>query len=194
MDFKVYKNVINGSRCDELSSICDEKFNRILTNYPDVREARSNPSFIGCRFPGFTINKSIDMLNELSPFVTQASQELSWDDNFDLNAGTEISYMNAKVGEFLGKYSAVPVTKIDSNGQLLPEYNNRYCSKTLILSLTDDYQGGEIVIYDISNMKTTVRLEKGDVMVIDAFIQHEVLPITSGQIKLLFAYYCASSK
>lgn len=177
MDYEIIKSGLTPAQCSTLLDQCKKL------------EQKNSPRY----YPGFSISDNSQILNVLQPFAKSASIANGWNQDFDLSFGTGVNFFNAAVGEKLGRHIDKPLYELDENYQVKPEFDNRYCSKTVIACLSSEYSGGLIQIFTDEEKFDEIRLDVGDVLVINGLTPHQLAEVKSGVFYALCAFFCANT-
>ena len=86
------------------------------------------------------------------PFMTTANESAEW--NFDISSAESYQISKYEVGDFYGQH-------IDSMGtggtrfldSTKPHLHNKTRKLSMTLNLNDDYEGGDLILYDVGPIK-----------------------------------------
>ena len=188
MSYVVYRKALTVQEVALLNTMCEDEYNDLVSSnkvvsYPRRRELSM--------YPGTELRvSSNDVLQYAFRFATKSSARLSGTVDVDDGPGTGCTYINAQSGEQLSQHIDKPMYVLDSNFKVLPEHENRACGKTVVLCLTSDYVGGDIDIWINERDVEIVRLEAGDVLVVDGVVPHALSQIESGCFLALCCFLC----
>jgi len=170
MDYKLFRNALTTSECAEFI-----EFGK--SQYPLLK---SNQLYPNRGYPGFTLQNSTSILEKLATFITQAE----FTESYAYGFGTGVNFINAQEGERIGQHIDKPLYELDENYKVKPEFDNRYCSLTVIACI-----GGK---NNLSVDDDNIEVSTGDVIVLKGFTSHEMKPITSGTFYLLSGFFCTN--
>lgn len=170
MDYKIFKHALSVSECDDFIKYGENEYSLLKANqiYPNRG------------YPGFTLKNATPILDKLSTFITQAE----FTEPYDYGFGTGVNFINAQQGEKIGQHIDKPLYELDENYKVKTEFDNRYCSLTVIACI-----GGQ---HDLSIDDNNIQVSTGDVIVLKGFTAHEMKPVISGTFYLLSAFFCTN--
>ena len=170
MDYKLFRNALTTSECEQFI-----EFGK--SQYPLLKSDQLYPNR---GYPGFILQNATSVLDKLATFIKQAE----FTEPYDYSFGTGVNFINAQQGEKIGQHIDKPLYELDSNYQVKPEYENRYCSLTVIACI-----GGN---NNLSVDDDNIEVSTGDVIVLKGFTAHEMKPVISGTFYLLSAFFCTN--
>ena len=168
MDYKIFKNSLTPHECQDFIDFGKSQ-------YAGLKADQIYPNRY---YPGFTLLDASSILNRLKNFIDIFDINIT----YDLGPGAGINYINAQIGEGIGPHIDKPLYEFDENIQVLPEYNNRACSATVLACLQGSNE------FNIEGQDITI--ETGDVIVLRGFTVHEMKPVNTDIFYLLSAFYC----
>ena len=171
MDYKIFKNALSVPECDDFI-----KFGQ--NQYPLLKSEQLYPLR---GYPGFTLQNTTSVLDKLATFITQAG----FTEPYDYNFGTGVNFINAQQGEHIGQHIDKPLYELDENYKVKTEFENRYCSVTVIACI-----GGEDTLSVEDN---NIKVSTGDVIVLKGFTAHEMKPVVSDTFYLLSGFFCTNT-
>ena len=74
-----------------------------------------------------------------------------------------------------------------ANGKIL--HPQRYLSTSTLISESSDFEGGELILYDESDIEIDPKLEVGETVIFNSTIPHLVKPVTKGRREVLVAWF-----
>lgn len=92
---------------------------------------------------------------------------------------SELQYIEYIKGDFFKRHSDV----VHSDAE-----DRRVLTMSINLSEPDEYEGGELVVYDKDGSKHVLSKTKGSFIIIPAFMDHEAKIVTSGKRKVLICW------
>ena len=170
MDYKLFKNALSLSECEDFVNFGQSQ-------YPLLKTEQLYPNR---GYPGFTLQNATSVLDKLTTFITQAE----FTELYDYNFGTGVNFINAQQGEKISQHIDKPLYELDENYKVKSEFENRYCSVTVIACI-----GGQ---HTLSVENNNIQVSTGDVIVLKGFTAHEMKPVTSGTFYLLSAFFCTN--
>lgn len=171
MDYKLFKNALTVTECEQFIDFGKSQYSSL----------KSDQLYPNRGYPGFILQNATSVLDKLATFIKQAE----FTEPYDYSFGTGVNFINAQQGEKIGQHIDKPLYELDSNYQIKPEYENRYCSVTVIACI-----GGENTLSVENN---NIQVSTGDVIVLKGFTAHEMKPVTSGTFYLLSGFFCTNS-
>ncbi len=190
MTYMIYKQAILPADVTAIATLCDAAFDDQVT--AGTTMALSDRQSCN-RYPGIELPFDANLLNIATEFATKYTIHTKQSVLFDAGPGTAATYVNAVAGESISTHVDRPIYVLDSSYNVLPEFDNRYCDKTVIVCVSSDYVGGDIDVFLSERVVETVHLAAGDVVVIDGLTPHALLPVTSGQFKAVCYFMCGTS-
>ena len=109
------------------------------------------------------------------PYMQGANIGAEW--NFEISAAEDYQISKYEVGDFYSTHMdclGTNSTKWIQNDNSILHNKTRKISMSLILN--DDYEGGELILFDVGAMKQEV----GTMIFFPSFLPHEVTPVTKG--------------
>jgi hypothetical protein len=168
MDYKLFKNALTQQECASFIALGENQ-------YPSLNSDQLYPNR---GYPGFTLKYNQEALEKLSIFVDQSEFNIT----YDFEKGTGINFIDAQSGESLGQHFDKPLYEYDENMKVLPGFDNRSCSATVLACI-----GGTNII----NVEgDDITMSPGDVIIMKGFTVHEMKPVVSDTFYLLSAFYC----
>lgn len=168
MDYRILKGVLTSSECNDIILFAESQ-------YGDLKEDQIYPNRY---YPGFTLKNSIEIQTNLTKLIPEDFNVV-----YDLGLGSAINFINAKFGESLGLHIDKPNYEFDENLQVLPEYENREVSLTILCGLRGQNElsidGNDIIL-----------CEK-DVILMRGYTVHE-LKLVQDDFYMLSAFYCTN--
>lgn len=170
MDYKLFRNALTTQECEQFI-----KFGK--SQYPLLKADQLYPNR---GYPGFTLQNATSVLDKLATFIKQAE----FTEPYDYSFGTGVNFINAEQGEKIRQHIDKPLYELDSNYKVKPEFENRYCSLTVIACI-----GGQ---NNLSVDDDNIEVSTGDVIVLKGFTAHEIKPVISGTFYLLSGFFCTN--
>mgnify|MGYP006078884707 FL=1 len=109
------------------------------------------------------------------PYMQGSNINAGWD--FEISAAEDYQISKYEVGDFYSTHMdclGTNSTKWIQNDNSILHNKTRKISMSLILN--DDYEGGELILFDVGPMKQEV----GTMIFFPSFLPHEVTPVTKG--------------
>lgn len=169
MDYKLFKNVLTTSECEDFIELGKSQYGSL--NPDQIYPNRG--------YPGFTLQNSTLVLDKLATFIAQTDFNIT----YDFGKGTGVNFINAGQGEKIGPHIDKPLYELDESYKVKLGFENRYCAGTVLACIGGE---NEMVIEGDSIIMTP-----GDVIVLKGFTAHEMKPIVSDTFYLLSAFYCS---
>ena len=120
----------------------------------------------------------------LWPYMLTANKNSNW--NFDISSAESYQIGKYEVGDYykthidsLGTHSTKWIAE-DS-----PHLHNKVRKISMSLTLNDDFEGGDIIIFGVGKIKQ----ETGSMIFFPSFLPHEVTPVTKGTRYSLVAWF-----
>lgn len=168
MDYKILKSALTAKECNDIILFAESQ-------YADLKADQIYPNRY---YPGFTLKNSLDIQNNLTRLITDDFPVV-----YDLGLGTAMNFINAKSGESLGPHIDKPLYEFDENLQVLPAYQGREVSLTILCCLRGQ---NEISVDD-----NIILLEETDVVLMRGYTVHE-LKLVQDDFYMLSAFYCTT--
>ena len=109
------------------------------------------------------------------PYMQGSNINVGWD--FEISAAEDYQISKYEVGDFYSTHMdclGTNSTKWVQNDNPMLHNKTRKISMSLILN--DDYEGGDLILFDVGPMKQEV----GTMIFFPSFLPHEVTPVTKG--------------
>lgn len=145
-------------------------------------------------YPGCIIEDAGNILDLFMSITKEVSEQAGWFTGFDSAIGSGVNYLNPQKGEILNYHIDKPLYELDGNFQIKPEYQNRFCSKTVVVCLSNTAEGGFVTFKIDEDLEETVCLEVGDILIMDGLTSHKMDRVVSGQVEYLACFYCGNLK
>lgn len=186
MTYVVYKQALSSSHIDYMANITTNQFQASPNN--DIVQRKTQ-----YRYPGIELSLNDTVIYDIaSKYVDKFCSFTNQQPMYDNGPGTDATFVNATVGEGIAMHVDRPIYQLDDNFNILPEYVDRFCSKTVVMCLSSDYVGGDIDVQVSEREIETVHLLSGDVLVMESLTPHALTPISSGQFMAVCYFMCGN--
>ena len=169
MNYKIIRNALSLEECQNLIKFGEDQY--VYLNPDQIYPNRY--------YPGFTLRNTETIQHRLAEFVADSGLDVV----YDFGLGTAVNFINAEPGDSLGMHIDKPLYEFDENLQVLPEYDNRMCSLSILAGLSGSNELG--IEEDI------ITLNETDVIIMRGFTVHELKPVMD-KFYMLSAFYCAN--
>lgn len=169
----IFKKILDQQKIDKLLSIPDNWYGSEVGS-----EGRTPESFLRISDVFFSSDSYIYEI--FWPIMTTANENAKW--RYDITAAQPAQFAKyEKKGHYnfhvdsFGSWNDIDIDRDEPNlfGTV------RKLSMTAVL--TDDFEGGDLVILGDALSERQMNLEKGDVCFFPSFITHKISPITRGK-------------
>ena len=109
------------------------------------------------------------------PFLNTANKNAEW--NFEISSAENYQIGKYEVGDFYASHldgMGTEGTKFIDESK--PNIDNKTRKMSMTLNLNDDYEGGDLILYDVGPIKQ----KKGNITFFPGYLLHEVTPVTKG--------------
>ena len=109
------------------------------------------------------------------PYLNTANKNAEW--NFEISSAESYQIGKYEVGDFYKTH----MDGMGTEGTILkdpkkPNLNNKTRKLSMTVNLNDDYEGGDLILYDVGPVKQ----KTGNITFFPSYLPHEVTPVTKG--------------
>jgi len=109
------------------------------------------------------------------PYMLAANENAEW--NFDLESAENYQILKYEVGDFYDWHMDGCGTGASvARDKARPHIDGKARKLSMSLILNDDYEGGDLILYDGGTMKQN----KGSMVFFPSYLHHKVSPVTKG--------------
>ena len=167
-------NLLQTTKCDDIINALETHLSLVGEEHSKATVIQSNKSELQKEIRSTEIcflPTDSSLSSTFFHIVKEVNKTCKW--NFDINNVESIQVLKYNVGDFYMPHMDV----------LAPSKTNTQRKLTAMVWLTEpeDYEGGEFIIYPLDTDPVSLKLRKGDAVILPSFMTHQASEVTDGK-------------